>query len=69
MLRMKGTSTSRNRVEATPTRVAAEGEREAKRYAAALARVRLVRAWIAAAAAIVAMLSAYVPVLERIARW
>ena len=37
-------------------------------YAAAFARVRLVRAWIAAAAALVAVLSAYVAVIERVMR-
>ena len=69
MLRIKGTSASRKRRETTTAHMAAEEEREAQRYARAFARVRLVRAWIAAAAAIVAMLSAYVPLLERIARW
>jgi hypothetical protein len=37
-------------------------------YAAAFERVRLVRAWIAAAAALVAVLSAYVAVIERVLR-
>jgi hypothetical protein len=37
-------------------------------YAAAFERVRLVRAWIAAAAALVAVISAYVAVIERIVR-
>jgi len=37
-------------------------------YAAAFERVRLVRAWIAAAAAFVAVLSAYVAVIERVMR-
>jgi hypothetical protein len=48
----------------------AEGERadDAERYAAAFARVRLVRAWIAAAAAMVAMLYGYVALLERVTR-
>ena len=41
---------------------------EAERYAAAFARVRLVRAWIAAAAAMVAMLYAYVALLERVVK-
>lgn len=68
MLRIKRTSASRKRVEATPARVAAEGEREVKRYAGAFARVRLVRAWIAAVAALVAMLSAYATLLERVVR-
>jgi hypothetical protein len=38
------------------------------RYAAAFERVRLVRAWIAAAAALVTVISAYVAVIERILR-
>jgi len=38
------------------------------RYAAAFERVRLVRAWIAAAAAMVTVISAYVAVIERILR-
>jgi hypothetical protein len=37
-------------------------------YAAAFERVRLVRAWIAAAAALVAVISAYVTVIERVLR-
>ena len=37
-------------------------------YAAAFERVRLVRAWIAAAAALVAVLSGYVAVIERVMR-
>jgi len=37
-------------------------------YAAAFERVRLVRAWIAAAAAFVAVLSAYVAIIERVMR-
>jgi hypothetical protein len=40
----------------------------AEQYAAAFARVRLVRAWIAAAAALVAMLYAYVGLLEKVVR-
>jgi hypothetical protein len=48
--------------------VAAEGERDAKPYARAFARVRLVRAWIAAAAALVAVLASYVALLERMVR-
>jgi hypothetical protein len=68
MLRMKRTSEGRQRVEAPPARVAAEGERDAKPYARAFARVRLVRAWIAAAAALVAVLASYVALLERMVR-
>ena len=44
------------------------GAGEAERYAGAFARVRLVRAWIAAAAAMVAMVYAYVALLERVVR-
>ena len=44
------------------------GAAEAERYAAAFARVRLVRAWIAAVAAMVAMLYAYVALLERVVK-
>jgi hypothetical protein len=43
-------------------------ERGAEEYAAAFARVRLVRAWIAAAAALVAMLYGYVALLARVVR-
>ena len=55
----------------TKKRVVAGGESgagEAERYAGAFARVRLVRAWIAVAAALVAMLYAYVALLERVVR-
>ena len=38
------------------------------RYADAFARVRLVRAWIAAAAAMLTMLYGYVTLLERVVR-
>jgi hypothetical protein len=41
---------------------------DARTYAGAFARVRLVRAWIAAAAALVAVLSAYVTLLERLVK-
>jgi len=68
MLRMQRTSASGKRGEATPVRAASEGEREAKPYAQAFARVRLVRAWIAAAAALVAVLYSYVALLERMVR-
>lgn len=45
-------------------------EKEATRdkYSEAFERVRLVRAWIAAAAALVAVISAYVAVIERALR-
>jgi phage shock protein PspC (stress-responsive transcriptional regulator) len=46
----------------------ASGAGQVDRYAAAFARVRLVRAWIAAAAAMVAMLYAYVALLERVVK-
>lgn len=68
MLRMKRTSEGRQRVAPPPARVAAEGERGVKPYAKAFARVRLVRAWIAAAAALVAVLASYVALLERMVR-
>jgi hypothetical protein len=47
-----------------------EHERETTRekYAAAFERVRLVRAWIAAAAALVTVISAYVAVIERLVK-
>jgi hypothetical protein len=41
---------------------------DARKYAGAFARVRLVRAWVAAAAALVAVLSAYVTLLERLVK-
>jgi hypothetical protein len=41
---------------------------EVERYAGAFARVRLVRAWIAAAAAMLTMLYGYVALLERVVR-
>jgi hypothetical protein len=44
------------------------GKGGAEQYAAAFARVRLVRAWIAAAAAMVALLYGYVALLERMVR-
>jgi hypothetical protein len=44
----------------------AAGERGAEQYAGAFARVRLVRAWIAAAAAMVALLYGFVALLERV---
>ena len=58
------TRTSRARKAVTQAR--AEGEREAERYSGAFERVRLVRAWIAVAVAVVAMLSGYVTLLERL---
>lgn len=44
------------------------GAEEVKRYRDAFARVRLVRAWIAAAAAMLTMLYGYVALLERVVR-
>jgi hypothetical protein len=52
----------------TGKRVVEPGTGEVERYAGAFARVRLVRAWIAAAAAMVAMLYGYVALLERVVR-
>ena len=68
MTRMK--RTSRTRAETTPARAKREGEGrgEAERYARAFARVRLVRAWIAIVAAILATFSAYVPLMERVVK-
>jgi hypothetical protein len=64
---MRTTKTSRGRVIALKRDVQPK-ESGAEQYAAAFARVRLVRAWIAAAAALVAMLYAYVGLLERVVR-
>ena len=49
-------------------RVMKPGVEEVKQYADAFARVRLVRAWIAAAAAMLTMLYGYVTLLERVVR-
>ena len=65
MTRIKRTSGARK--ETAPAKV--EGEGGAEQYAGAFARARLVRAWIAVAAAMVAMLYAYVALLERVVRW
>ena len=65
MTRMK--KDPRKRTETTPAQ--AEEKGEAERYTGAFARAKLVRAWIAVAAAMVAMLYAYVAFLERVARW
>ena len=69
MTRMKRGSGKRAAI--TPARGEGKGggEREAERYAGAFARAKLVRAWIAVAAAMVAMLYAYVAFLERLERW
>jgi hypothetical protein len=58
--------TTRDRVRAVKRVVNASGAGGADQYAAAFARVRLVRAWIAAAAAMVALLYGYVALLERV---
>ena len=42
--------------------------RAEEQYAGAFARVRLVRAWVAAAAALVGMLMAFEALLERLTR-
>jgi hypothetical protein len=61
-----GTSrTRRDRVRVVKSVVNETGDGGAEQYAAAFARVRLVRAWIAAAAAMVALLYGYVTLLER----
>jgi hypothetical protein len=51
----------------TPT-APTEGPGERRHYREAFTRVRLVRAWIAAAAALVAVLSSCVALLERVWR-
>jgi hypothetical protein len=58
--------TTRDRMRAVKRVVDASGVGGAEQYAAAFARVRLVRAWIAAAAAMVALLYGYVALLERV---
>ena len=65
---MKATRTSevRKRVEQAAAQV--REERGGDEYARAFARVRLVRAWIAAAAALVAVLYSYVALLERVVK-
>lgn len=65
-----GTSrTTHDRVRAVKKVVKDSGEGEGEQYAAAFARVRLVRAWIAVVAALVTMLSGYVALLERLLTW
>jgi RHS repeat-associated protein len=68
---MRAKRASRQRVEKPRARAkgAKDGEREAERYAGAFARVRLVRAWIAAVAAVASMVSPYVALLERLLKW
>jgi len=48
--------------------VVQSGAGEVEQYAGAFARVRLVRAWIAAAAAMLTMLYGYVALLERVVK-
>ena len=62
----KERSTRQSKSETASPR--AEMEPATDEYAGAFARVRLVRAWIAAAAALVAMLYGYVALLERVIR-
>lgn len=73
MARMRRMSRRRHRAtaETTPARGKAEegmraGKVDAARCAGAFARVRLVRAWIAAVAAIASMMLPYVPLLEQV---
>jgi hypothetical protein len=60
------TRVSRARVAAK--RTVGDAVSGAEQYAAAFARVRLVRAWIAVVAALVAMLYGYVALLERVVK-
>ena len=60
--------TTRDRMRAVKGMMNVSGVEGAEQYAAAFARVRLVRAWIAAAAAMVALLYGYVALLERLVR-
>ena len=62
---MRMPRTTRDRVRAVKRMASVSGGGGAEQYAAAFARVRLVRAWIAAAAAMVALLYGYVALLER----
>jgi len=62
---MRMPRTTRDRARAVKRMAGLSGEGGAEQYAAAFARVRLVRAWIAAAAAMVALLYGYVALLER----
>ena len=65
---MKSTRTSGARMRVGRVVEPGRVERNAEEYAGAFARVRLVRAWIAAAAALVAMLYGYVALLERVVK-
>jgi hypothetical protein len=65
---MAMSKTTRDRIRAVERVGNGSGEGGAEQYAAAFARVRLVRAWIAAAAAMVALAYGYVALLERVVR-
>ncbi|HKH93121.1 MAG TPA: hypothetical protein VKA54_15050 [Gemmatimonadaceae bacterium] len=65
---MKSTRTSGARTQVGRVAEQDSVERGAEDYEGAFARVRLVRAWIAAAAALVAMLYGYVALLERVVK-
>ena len=68
--RSRGTESERRKVamRVMRKRVVKSGAGEVDRYADAFVRVRLVRAWIAAAAAMLTMLFGYVALLERVLR-
>ena len=65
---MGTTRMSRDRMRAVKRVVNVSGGAGAEQYAAAFARVRLVRAWIAAAAAMVALLYGYFELLEKMVK-
>lgn len=67
----KRTATRGARAATTPARAEEErgADEGAEQYAGAFARVKLVRAWVAVTAAVVAMLFAYVALLERVVKW
>jgi hypothetical protein len=65
-MKVTRTSGARRRVEHVAEQ--AREKRGGDEYAAAFTRVRLVRAWIAAAAALVAVLYSYVALFERVVK-
>ena len=65
---MEITRTMRDRTRVAKRTLGGSRAGGADQYAGAFARVRLVRAWIAAAAAMVALLYGYVALLERVVR-
>src|SRR5690349_12275657 len=67
---VEGTESERRRraMRMSRKRAVKSEARGVGRYADAFARVRLVRAWIAAAAAMLTMLYGYVTLLERVVR-